>query len=873
MNKQAFIEAILAYFGLTTQLLEAVSANDSYEGLRSRLSDALNGWVDRPAGELNVLYTFSDRVIVYSWIETERDYKRNVWEIPYRLDGDQVIFGAPVEVKQVMMFEPKAESITGKSERFAETIKQPLTLLESVDDTRRVRATGITADVVNGNQRRYPRAVLAEAVQRLNSKLNESAGQGRLIATGEAEHPSQKTGRPNLTETVVKWEAASLDAAGKVLLEGAILPTAKGKDISVLVEHGVPVGVSMRGYGSSVMVEETKQSIQQVTQLTITGFDLVAEPSDPNGWITESATDAKADEITESGEGEEAMKLDDILKALRENPELLEGITKQLGLAEQKVIAEALGVSDIKDAKAALEEGKKAQAALAQRQLEESIAAAIAEATKELPYGDLNPSFVEAVRNAAPATVDAVKPLVEAKRKEWDGIFAANKLGAMGKKGSKAPIIEHVGDAFEEGTGWPAYAKASWELAESIRRGTGRMAPNLTKPKTVNEVFAQRYLEKFDKVYGRMLKEEAQLFTEAEATSDLNLPYSVSRAIVAEAFPSLVATGIFDVDTTDQAPTRVYYEATTGESGYSGTVTDEDVTADTGAWVAMANNRLTPGTVVVTNSAGSTTYTEGTDYVIDYEVGNIMALAAGSISDSQALKVDYGYTAIRKGENVAIERAKTSLTYVTLEIEADRLATEITREAVVFSRSQLGWDATSRTLANLTREIRRKIDQGLIYKALAAALQVASNSGGTWTAASDPVTELVEKIGVAGVKVANRYYDPTFILASRTNGDKISNWDGFTNAGMRADSDLMANGYVGRLKGIPTFESTEMSDAYIVVGNREVVAHRIFNPLQLRGPYPSYSSNKLVAADQYYAEEFNGSIVPIAQKASYVKIA
>ena len=103
------------------------------------------------------------------------------------------------------------------------------------------------------------------------------------------------------------------------------------------------------------MVEETKQSIQQVTQLTITGFDLVAEPSDPNGWITESATDAKADEITESGEGEEAMKLDDILKALRENPELLEVITKQLGLAEQKVIAEALGVSDIKDAKAALD--------------------------------------------------------------------------------------------------------------------------------------------------------------------------------------------------------------------------------------------------------------------------------------------------------------------------------------------------------------------------------------------------------------------------------------------------------------------------------------------------------------------------------------
>lgn len=872
MNRQKFIEAILAYFGLTTQLLEAVSANDSYEELRELLERSLNGWGNRPAGEMHVFYTFADRVIAYAWNENGDDTRRGVWEIPYRMEGDQVVWAQPIEVKQLLMFEPVGESRhDGKERRFTETIEQPLRLLENAGDTRRVRAVGITADVVNANRRRYPRLVLAEAVQRLNSKLNESAGQGRLLATGEAEHPSSKSGRANLTETVVKWEAASLDAGGKVLLEGAILPTAKGRDIAVLVEHGVAVGVSMRGYGSSVMVEEGQDSIQQVTQLTITGFDLVAEPSDPNGRITESAE--QIDDIAESGEGaNKPMNLDNILELLKEKPELLEGIMKQLSLTDQKGLTEALGVKSLDDARKALEEGNKAAAQLEQRQLQESITAAIAEATKELPYGDLNRAFVEAVRNAQPATVDAVKPLVEAKRKEWDGIFAAKQLAGMGKKAG-APTIEHVGDAFEEGTGWPAYAKASYELAESIRRGTGRMAPNLTTPKTVNEVFAQRYLKKFDETYGRALRQEAYDFAEAEATSDLNLPYSVSRAIVAEAFPMLVATGIFDVDTTDQAPTRVYYEATTGESGYSGTVTDEAVTAVHNTWVEMANNRLTPGTVVVTNSAADTTYVEGTDYVIDYEVGNIMALSAGSISNSQSLKVDYGYTAIRKGENVAIERAKTSLTYVTLEIEADRLATEITREAVVFSRSQLGWDATSRTLANLTREIRRKIDQGLIYKALAAALQVAGNSGGTWTAASDPVSELVEKIGVAGVKVANRYYDPTFILASRTNGDKVGNWDGFTAAGMRVDSDLMANGYVGRLKGIPMFESTEMSDGYIVVGNREVVAHRIFNPLQLRGPFPSYSSNKLVAADQYYAEEFNGSIVPIAQKASYVKIA
>ena len=105
------------------------------------------------------------------------------------------------------------------------------------------------------SRRAISRSVLAEAVARLNGHLHESNGQGNFVATGEAEHPSDKGGRPSLLETVIKWEAAGL-SGDSVLLEGVILPTSKGRDILALVENGVPVGVSMRGYGRAKAVKE-----------------------------------------------------------------------------------------------------------------------------------------------------------------------------------------------------------------------------------------------------------------------------------------------------------------------------------------------------------------------------------------------------------------------------------------------------------------------------------------------------------------------------------------------------------------------------------------------------------------------------------------
>lgn len=709
-----------------------------------------------------------------------------------------------------------------------------LALVESVGEgPRRVRAVGLVAGVVNANGRRYPREVVAGALGKL--KLSESAGSGRLLATGEAEHPSDKGRRPSLLETVVKWEAASLDAADRVLLEGVILDTVAGRDIRTLLEAGVPVGVSIRGYGEVRKVTEGRRTVQEVTELTITGWDLVSEPSFAGATIYESEGDAMSDELKEGAAGSKALQ------------ELLE---------KERSAGEALRVQ--------LEEAKRAQVELAERKASEALETAIGEATKALPYGaEINGEFVRSVRAAKP-TVETLAALVESKRKEYDALMAKMKLAAMGLKVG-APV-------FESETGRPAWQRPAWELTESVRKADNRPVRDLSKGESRAEVFATRYLEMFDRQYKAQLMAESRVFEEAEATSDLNLPYSVMRSIVEQVWPEVVAANIFDFGVATQSPERMYFESYAGESGATATITDEAVTGDHGNWVELAHERLNPGTVVLTSSPAGTTYTHGVDYVIDYGKGWIKTLATGATTDGQSLLIDYTYEAMRKGESGEIERAKNTLSYKTLEIAADRMATQITSEAIVFSRSQLGYDALGRTLANLVRNIQRKIDKDILYLALASALQQASNSGGTWTSANDAVSLLVKYMGVAKVKIENRYYQPTAFVMSKTNGDALSNWDGFTRDGF-PNAVLSASGYAGGVKGLPIFTSAIMPDSHVLVVNRELVMHRVFQAMTLKGPFPTYSNGKLVAADQYYVEEYNGTDAPVVEKASYVSVA
>ena len=743
-----------------------------------------------------------------------------------------------------------------KGQKFIESLESAVTLDVALDESsngrRQIKAIGITADVVNGNSRVYPRPVLAVAVDELTRHLNESNGQGRLL--GEIEHPSDKTGAPNLLDTVVKWTAASLSESGQVMLTGDILPTRAGQDIRVLLEAGVPLGISMRGFGAAKATLVEGNKVQEVTQLTIRGFDIVSQPSDPYATIVESigAGDEEAQEEPKAP-GETGMS-DEEKRAQAD-----------AAAAQQKALDESKKREDTLNAQ--LAEAQKAQAELATIRQRQAVEAAVTGAMKDLKFDEaVKAGIAEAVLATNPADAQTATAAVTAQVKLVEGLLAAEELRNKGKGTGK---VTDVRSNFEEGTGRKEHERASFALNESLTQAGQGHRRDLKADESPAAVFTQATLKRFDEMYKPQLMAEASMFNEAELTTDLNLPYSVARAIIEQAYPELVAPNVYDFGTTDSNPTRIYYEAYAGEAGAAPSIVDEVVAMSLVNWVQLAQKRLRPGTVVLTHTSGTPTYVEGTDYVVDYAEGKVLAIA--TITEAQSCKIDYTYDAFRKGEMAPIERAKNTLTYALMTVAADRLAMEISREAIIFSRSQLGYDAVTRTLGNLVRIVRRKIDKDILYMGLTASLKQANNSGGTWTSASDAVGLLVEKLGVAKAKVYNRNYTPSGILMSVTNAERLSNWDGFKRDGF-PNAIMGAAGFAGSVKGLPIWQTTEFTDAWIQVVNRELVAYRVFSPMIIRGPFPSYSNGQLVSADQYYAEEFNGYMVPVEQKTAHVKV-
>ena len=69
-------------------------------------------------------------------------------------------------------------------------------------------------------------------------------------------------------------------------------------------------------------------------------------------------------------------------------------------------------------------------------------------------------------------------------------------------------------------------------------------------------------------------------------------------------------------------------------------VVDEDATAKHDEWIATSKQFIS--SVVITDAAGTTTYTAGDDYKVDAR-GYIYIFDDGAITDNQALKIDYTY--------------------------------------------------------------------------------------------------------------------------------------------------------------------------------------------------------------------------------------
>lgn len=792
----------------------------------------------------------------------------------------------------------------GKGKRLQEMIDHAAELQEAQAGNKARVITGrlAQADVVNNNSRRYRRAVLREAVEEATTHLHETLSQGRFLLLGEETHPKHKGQAPRLLETIVVWKRIWLDEVdGWVKVSGEMIQNSNGKDAIVTMDAGVLPGLSLRGYGEHEMVKENGQEIEEILWLRLTGVDLVMTPGFENAGIEQIEAmeeSAMKDKDKPAGDGQDTqvttqaaaaaaataaatgVNLEEVREQAKQDllrQQQIEEADKRLKAAElaEANLRQQLGIGVTDDLAKAIAERNGRLEKLEADERKRAVQAHVAGELKKLSYPE---AVMESMQQyvGEPATVEAADTLIESGRKIFDRMAAELRLSKMGYGQPGGGPAMSVRSVFEAESGMPEYARAAFEISESlVKSGHFKSREKKAQNNSRAAVFTRKYLERFDQVHQHRLAREAREYQEAMLTTQLNLPYSVLRAIIDEAFPELVAASIFDTDVVALNPIRVFYEANfTGETGYEIAVSNEELTSDLDAWVSLANKMIAPGTVNLTSDGGGTTYVEGVDYVMDYINGRVMALDAGSMVDATTHDIDYTYHAIRKGENAEIERGRAGLSYDDLALTANRLATEISSETIVFSQSQLGFDAVGRTINLLMKEIRRRVNKGLLANALGAALRITSNSGGTWTSATDPLSELFEKIGVAKVKVENRYYEPTFIVMSKTNADVMSNSDFFTAAGDRPDADLNEAGYVGRAKGLPVFGTTEFRDNHILVGNRELLMYRTMGGMTLKGPYPTYGSNReLIANEQYYSEEYDGFITPIPEKGSYVVVA
>ncbi len=147
-------------------------------------------------------------------------------------------------------------------------------LQESKTDGKSWYLEGIfmQSEAKNGNGRIYPKSVLTEAVDKINSKMKKG-----YTVLGELEHPEALTvNLNNVSHVIESFEWKDNDVIGRA----KILDTPKGEIVKALLKAGIKLGVSSRGSGSTIH-ENNATIVESFNLITV---DIVATPSAPDAF-------------------------------------------------------------------------------------------------------------------------------------------------------------------------------------------------------------------------------------------------------------------------------------------------------------------------------------------------------------------------------------------------------------------------------------------------------------------------------------------------------------------------------------------------------------------------------------------------------------
>lgn len=153
-------------------------------------------------------------------------------------------------------------------------------ITESKDGSRGLWVEGIAlqADVINGNRRVYPKAVMQESI---DEYIRDYVEQSQAL--GECDHPPRAHVELKEASHLIEslhWNGNDVEARAK------ILGTPNGLTVRALIEGGWKPRVSSRGTGTTRMITESKSkygtAYNEVTRFKITAaFDFVLNQSAP----------------------------------------------------------------------------------------------------------------------------------------------------------------------------------------------------------------------------------------------------------------------------------------------------------------------------------------------------------------------------------------------------------------------------------------------------------------------------------------------------------------------------------------------------------------------------------------------------------------
>ena len=157
------------------------------------------------------------------------------------------------------------------SRLLTETITTTFALTEDKNTGKLVaRGEFGRADVPTQNGRRYPRAIYEREV----TKLQEDIAKRRVLM--ECDHPA--SGKSSLARAAALLTEATIDKDGIVRGAAELLDTPNGRILKALMQHGVEIGVSSRGFGST-KPSESGEGEDVCEDYNLKTWDFVADPA------------------------------------------------------------------------------------------------------------------------------------------------------------------------------------------------------------------------------------------------------------------------------------------------------------------------------------------------------------------------------------------------------------------------------------------------------------------------------------------------------------------------------------------------------------------------------------------------------------------